>query len=117
MWYTLTIVEDEAKQIEAAAKEVRQKFSGSQPTDVHSIQVELYTDSTGDDAVRFVVVLGDLPDGAIHRSEDLKKIDAALAEALLVRQVERVPYTEFVTESERTQSSDSSDQASDGASL
>ena len=68
---------------------------------LRSIEAELYLDSTGDAAVRFVVVLADRAGGGLHNSEDLKKIDAALAEALLIREIERIPYTEFVTESEQ----------------
>ncbi len=50
--------------------------------------------------MRFSVILADRSDDKLHDPLELETIDEALAEELRSKGNERIPYTEFATETE-----------------
>ena len=100
---------DEAAIIDVVVEDVQKRFSGYQAADVRSIAYTLYVDSTGDDAVRFRIILADRADNELHDAMELEKIDDVLAKEIRARGIERIPYTEFATETEDAWSDDEGD--------
>jgi hypothetical protein len=97
---------DEGAILDAVVENVQRKFAGYGPADVRSITYTLYVDSTGDDAVRFRIILADRPDNELHDAMELRKIDDALAEAIRSKGLERIPYADFATETEDSETDD-----------
>lgn len=88
--------------IEEIANDVKRRFCGGERPEVRRIDVELYVDSTGDDAIRFRIMLADKKDpDATYTLDELEPIDKALADAIRDKDIARIPYTEFGTESEQ----------------
>ncbi len=83
--------------LDQTASDVAVRFRGS---GVRSIVATPYADSFGRSGTHFVVVLANKADEADYTWDELKPVERALAEALQGLDPTRIPYTDYMLESD-----------------